>query len=246
GVLVGLAAGAKPWAIVAVAPVLIGLPHGRLRAAAGALASAALVGAPVILGAAPGTVSSAPTGLLFKPFQLGWLLGHHVPLTPEFPLAGSRRPPQWLANAAHPAIVLVTLAMSLAWWRLTAGRPERRDVLLMLALVLLVRCMLDPWNIPYYELPFALALVTWEVHARRGLVPWVSLAAVVCAWTSMTILPSHVSPDALNLAYLAWSVPLAGALALRLVDARALARLTRPLAALAERHLPTLTAGRTA
>jgi hypothetical protein len=246
GLLVGLAAGCKPWAIVAVAPVLVSLPSGRGRAAAGALAGAVLVGAPVLLGAAPGTASAAPTGAIFKPFQLWWLLGHHVAPTPDYPLPGSRRPPSWLGQAAHPAIVVATLALTLAWARRTAGRPERRDVLLMLTLVLLLRCMLDPWNIPYYELPFALALTAWEVHERATPLPWLALAATALAWTSMTILPSHLSPDALNVAYLAWTVPLAAALGLRLFDARALARLTRPLAALAQRHLPTLTAGRTA
>ena len=36
----------------------------------------------------------------------------------------------------------------------------------MLALALLLRCMLDPWDLVYYHLPLVVALAAWE--ARRG------------------------------------------------------------------------------
>src|SRR5205807_4226683 len=39
----------------------------------------------------------------------------------------------------------------------------RRDALLLLALLLALRCMLDPWDISYYWLPFLLAVLGWEV-----------------------------------------------------------------------------------
>ena len=48
------------------------------------------------------------------------------------------------------------------------GGPERNrdDVLGVLALAFLLRCMLDPWNLVYYHLPLVVALAAWE--ARRG------------------------------------------------------------------------------
>ena len=45
-------------------------------------------------------------------------------------------------------------------------RARRDDALALLALALLLRCALDPWNLVYYHLPCALALVAWET--RRG------------------------------------------------------------------------------
>ena len=39
--------------------------------------------------------------------------------------------------------------------------------MLLLALVLLLRCALDPWNNLYYRLPFLLALMAYEVCSGR-------------------------------------------------------------------------------
>ena len=33
---------------------------------------------------------------------------------------------------------------------------------MLLMLVLLLRCMLDPWDISYYALPILIALIAWE------------------------------------------------------------------------------------
>jgi len=105
--------------------------------------------------------------------------------------------------------------------------------------VLLLRCLLDPWNTSYYEIPFLLALTAWEIHARRGL-PLLALAATALAWTTLTLTPRHWSPDAQSLAFLAWSVPLALGMALRLARPVSFARLVAPASAALQRRLPTL------
>jgi hypothetical protein len=123
--------------------------------------------------------------------------------------------------------VLVPLALCL----LLAGRLRSRqwtDGLLLLALVLLLRCVLDPWNVVYYELPFLLALTAWEVHARRG-VPVISIAATLLCWVTLEQLPQQISPDAQALAFLAWSVPFALALVLRLAAPERFERLLRAI-----------------
>jgi hypothetical protein len=79
------------------------------------------------------------------------------------------------------------------------------------------------------------------VHARRS-PPWLSLASAACAWATLVLLPGHSSPDSQALAYLAWSVPLAAALGTRLLAPAWWERATRPAAALAQRHLPALSA----
>ena len=42
------------------------------------------------------------------------------------------------------------------------------DVLALLALLFLLRCLLDPVDNAYYHVPFLLALVAWEGLTRRG------------------------------------------------------------------------------
>jgi hypothetical protein len=53
--------------------------------------------------------------------------------------------------------------------------------LLLLTLLLALRCLLDPWDISYYALPFLLALVTWE-SVSFDRVPVLSLVAALGAW----------------------------------------------------------------
>ena len=115
----------------------------------------------------------------------------------------------------RPLTVLLPLALSLLMARRLRSRPWT-DVLLLLALVLLLRCLIDPWNISYYELPFLLALLTWELHARSE-PPLLSLAASFLAWLTLVRLPLLLDPDLEAAAFLAWSVPLALLLTVRLV-----------------------------
>ncbi len=98
-----------------------------------------------------------------------------------------------------------------------ARRPGRgrADGLLLLALVLLLRCILDPWNIGYYELPFLLALIAWEVHARAG-PPFVALTATLLCYLTLQGTSSIVSLDLQAAGFLAWSVPFAAAMLVRL------------------------------
>ena len=67
----------------------------------------------------------------------------------------------------HPLIVLLAVPAH----RCFGGRSRRRtpdDVLALLALLFLLRCLLDPVNNAYYHVPFLLSLVAWEGLTRRG------------------------------------------------------------------------------
>ena len=82
----------------------------------------------------------------------------------------SRRAWSWCASATvslRPWCALLLLTLSLS--------------LLLLSLVLALRCVLDPWDISYYALPFLFALTTWEVLGARRL-PVVSLLATFATW----------------------------------------------------------------
>jgi hypothetical protein len=99
--------------------------------------------------------------------------------------------------------------------RVRRATSSREDVLLLLALILLLRCMLDPFNNIYYALPFLTALLFWETLAARR-VPVLTLGSTVALWIIFQKLPRLITPDLQSLAYLAWALPVGFGLALRL------------------------------
>jgi hypothetical protein len=243
GALLGAALANKPWAVVAVVPVLLMLPGGRRLALAAAVAVAALLVAPILLfsgGAVTSTVAVArASGAIFQPWELWWFLGEHghrvMGLYGTHP--GYRTPPSWVTRASHPLVVLMPVATALLVAR-RRGALSAAEGLALLALALQLRCLLDTWNAVYYAIPACLALVAWEVHARRA--PVVALAATALTWCSFELLPRAVGPDAQAAGYLAWSVPLAAGLALLLLRPVAWSRATARAADVARRQLPTL------
>jgi hypothetical protein len=243
GLLLGLAVANKPWALVAVAPVLVALPTRPLRAGLVAAAVAATVMAPLMLtgtGATGGMTSAGAAatsaGGFSKPLSITWFLGKRIAKDALGQLpAGSREPPAWVAKISRPAIVLVAAALSALWWR---RRDRAASPLGLLALALMVRCVLDPWNLPYYHLPFLLALLAWETHSARR-APFATLA-VAGFLQLIEAVHGQISPDALAATY--GTVALPGLVLLTLAvlaPARAQA-LGRPVTRWLTRLLPTL------
>jgi hypothetical protein len=218
GALLGLAVGGKLWAVVAVAPVLLTLRGGRAQAVtiAGAIGCALILvpsALQLMIGADSVTAATAQsTGGFARPGQVWWFLG--AP-DPAFPTAGWRKPPEWVSQWSHPLVVAGAVLLALVAWSRSRTFDTERG-LLLLAAVLLVRCLLDAWNFPYYEAPFLLALLAWEVHARPGL-PWRSLIATTVCWLTMVKLMPVLEPDLHSLSYLAWSVPVLACLVARVV-----------------------------
>jgi hypothetical protein len=156
-----------------------------------------------------------------------------------------RRLPAAKAALARPLVVVAAVVLTFVFW-LRRGRVMGDDTFGLLALLLLLRCLLDPTDNDYYHTPFLLSLLAWEGMRIRG-VPAVSLLAVLGLWA--TISSPWLSPESLgdqfyavnNAFYLAWTLPLATWLAFVLFvrgsegDARKLAipclrrsQLTRP------------------
>src|SRR5205807_3131912 len=100
--------------------------------------------------------------------------------------AGYRTPPGWVNQVAHPLIVATMLPLTLLCVRVRrrAGPRAPQDALLLLALLLLVRCVLDPWDISYYSLPFLIAFLVWEA-LTHGRPPVFALLASVLAWFTL-------------------------------------------------------------
>jgi hypothetical protein len=76
--------------------------------------------------------------------------------------------------------------------------------------------VLDTWDTVYYLLPFVLALLAWEVRSESDHPPLLALSSSVLAWISFQWLPLHVSADAQAALFLAWTLPLAAVLSLKL------------------------------
>jgi hypothetical protein len=226
GVLLGLAIANKEWALLATGPVLLALAPGRrLWCLASAGVSAALVLVPLALVSSGGFLAStraaaAPSAsVIFQPWQLWWFFGHHGALVHG--LFGAVKPgyrvaPAWTGAISHPLVLLAGLAIAAALWRRAL---REQDALLALTLALLLRCLLDTWDTSYYTIPFLLALLAWEVSDNPCRPPVLALACTVLAWASFQWLPEHASADLQSAAFLAWSVPLAGWLGLRLLSA---------------------------
>jgi Glycosyltransferase family 87 len=229
GVLLGLAIANKEWALLAIGPVLLTLPaKHRLRclASAGAIATAVLL--PLTLSASGGFAASAQNVAvaktsIFQPWQIWWFFGYHGPSVYGLfgmPLVDYRTGPAWAGVISHPLIVAVGFALAGALW-LRQGRSARgiseRDALLLLAVALLLRCLLDTWNTGYYMLPCMLALLAWEVSGARRRPPVLTLVGVVLPWICLHELSAHGgNPDLQAVLFLAWTLPLAAALSLRL------------------------------
>jgi hypothetical protein len=215
GTLLGLAIANKAWGLLAVGPVLLALPHGRRQAMAIAGGLALCLTLPVVLASEPGTAGSASalhaTGDFF-PWQVWWFFGATGDVWHG--AAGdtvARSAPAWLGPIPHPLIVALAVPFSWLAWR------RGGDPVLLLALLFLLRCVLDPWNNIYYALPLVIALAAWE-GSRERRAPYVALTVLVATFIAIDRMRGVVSPDVASAFYLAWAIPLGGYLTWRLVD----------------------------
>jgi hypothetical protein len=227
GALLGLAIANKEWAVLAVGPVLLALPPGRrARCLLVTGATAAVLLAPLALVASGGFVASTRTiaapgaSAIFQPWQVWWFLGHHGAVVHG--LYGMAKPgyrigPAWTSTVSHPSVLLVGLVPAAVLWPISRSRalPEG-DALLALSLVLLLRCLLDTWDAGYYPLPFVLALTAWEAGRPSQSLPALGLLSTALVWISFQWLPLHATADVQAACFLAWSLPLAGWMCLRL------------------------------
>lgn len=238
GVLLGLAVANKAWAVLAIGPVLLALGAGRWRATGVAAVVAALILAPIALLAGRTGAPQGITGAIFHPQQVWWFFGAHGEAVQSFSglRPGYRVAPDWLNGISHPLIVLLAVPLSAVWWR---GRHDRRDALGLLVLLMLLRCVLDPWDSVYYALPFLLALLAWDALDRQR-VPWATLTATLLVWVSFELAPQILAPDGQAVAYLGWAVPACALVALRLFAPARAAALRDAARTHGERWLPTL------
>ncbi len=218
-VLLGLAVASKQWAVVAVLPALLALPEARLRTAILAAAVAAVLFLPAVI-AAPGSffgVQSqvAGTGRVVTPWSAWYPAATSESET--YVVDGTKlvaeveNAPPLADPLSHPLIVLLALAVPLAVG-LRRGLPlAASDAFALLALLALLRCVLDPVDNLYYQAPLLLALIGWDAFTARGL-PLRSLLGAGVALLFWRAWHDLSDPTAFNLAYLSLALGLGSAL----------------------------------
>jgi hypothetical protein len=269
-VLGGLAAGSKPWAVIAL-PVILLAAHDRRSAVRAAL----LAGVSAVAILTPGFIAGGTdivrgtavtaNGGVFRPDNVFWFAGPTNPHwnpdgapaaatqrggglvppavadLPASALWAQRLEPAWVGRVSHPAVVVSAVLFAVAFWRRRPQIERRSDLLLVLSGVCWWRCLLDTWNVHYYVLASLLALALWETD--RGRPPIVAIAATATAWTSLQIYPASSStPDLHTALYLGWAVPFGCGLLLRACYPAAFARVADRCISPWAARLPTLAA----
>lgn len=221
GLLLGLAVATKAPSLLAAGPALIAAGPRWRRTAAIAFAAAAVTLAPLAVNGLEHTRAVArgatTTGGIFQPDQAFWFLGSRTPpaAVARGAEASYRFAPHWITSLTHPLIIVTGVLLSLAWLVVRRRRiGDRADVLLLAAAAFHLRCLLDPWNLDYYAISAVLALLCWEVLARRR-PPLFSLALAIAVSVTFRRIPYYLDPDQQTALYLAWSVPVAALMAIR-------------------------------
>lgn len=217
GLLLGAAIATKQWALLAIAPTLLALPRARGQTALTALLAAALLTLPMFLGDTGRFLAQThAAGFAWggeTPTNIWWAFAHQtgVLMTPTGP-EPVYAIPHWLATLSHPLAVVLSVAVSIRYWRHRGGR-QSHDALELLALLFLIRCLFDPFTISYHHAPFVIALLSFEALRRRG-IPLVSLYAALGLWSMSKFVAPALDTTLLYRAYIAWALPLAAYLAM--------------------------------
>jgi hypothetical protein len=230
GLMLGAALATKQWAALAVVPALIAAPAGtRVRLALTAAAMAAALTVPMLAAdpdrfqAAQEMVSSASSYThtvtatnLWWPFASQSTdegidgFGQTTTIT-QYSL------PDDVGRVLHLGVIAVALALSLLYAR-RRGRGNPDDLLQLVALLFLLRCVLDPLTFSYHHVPFLIALISFE--ALRRPVPVLSAVAIGALLLMNEVVVPLGEPVLINAFYLAWTIPLAGVMALSLFAPR--------------------------
>jgi hypothetical protein len=223
GLALGLAIATKQWALIAVVPTLLAAPvASRARVAVVGAVSALAVYLPFValdphafLVATRGEahVESASVN------ETMWLFAAHdrrlhVAGSPTLTYHGIGN---WVPPLSHALIVLAAVPFAVVLWR---KRMAAAQVLALLALLFLLRCVLDPVDQDYFHAPFVLALLATEVSA--GVFPALTLFAVGGLSLSFGVLHGVADPWVSALVYLGWTGVVAAALVARIfgIDVR--------------------------
>jgi hypothetical protein len=226
GLLLALAVSTKQWAVLAILPAMLAAPPGgRLRLRLGLLATLTTLALMVPLAVANperfahnARQAEGATHHASR-YSVWWLFSsaesETVSLGTEVHEVTVHRLPRHLAGLGRPLTIASAVLLCLLYAR-RRSRPE--DLFGLLALVLLLRCVLDPLDNAYYHVAFLLSLLAWESLTMSGL-PTLTLISAAALWGTFR----HallVAPALNNGFYLSWTVGIAAWLGLCLFAPR--------------------------
>ncbi|MGN6587591.1 MAG: glycosyltransferase 87 family protein [Solirubrobacterales bacterium] len=207
----GLAVASKQWAVIGALPVLLVLPAHRLKtgiiaaAIAGALFLPSIVASPDSFLGAQKVASGTPQNGVAGPLSAWYPMASSTTVVSsvhgEHFVAHVEHAPELAASVSHSLIVLLALALPLvvAWRRGLPLSPS--DGFALLALLALLRCVLDPVDNLYYHEPLLLAFVGWDAVSPRT-APLRTLLAVAAALVLSSAWRGDTGLSALNAVYL--------------------------------------------
>jgi hypothetical protein len=206
GVALGLAIIDKPWAVLAIAPVLLAARRRPVAVCTSAGAVCAVwFGLAFALAPAHGAQLLGLV-LVAHPQEVWWPFAHlHAApgVTPAYFL------PALISDHAREVVVLLSIPLALP----LARRRDRsaNDCIALMALLFLLRCALDPSDHVYYHVPFVIALAAWE--ARTGRLPLLTMTAIGGLWLVFHPLAAVAAPNVQFLTYMALTLPLVALMA---------------------------------
>jgi hypothetical protein len=215
GLALGAALATKEWTLLAVPPLaVIATRADWRRVFAPAAVVAIVLVAPMVI-ASPTTFKDAHVarvrtiGIYGSPYSVWWRFGDRQVI------ARSRggesyvvHPPKAATRLVRPVTLVLAVVLSFLYWR-RRKRGSPFEVLALLALILLLRDVLDTVTFPYHHIPALMTIACWEVFARRRF-PFVAMAATVCLQLTFREIDDFYT---LNTIYLAWALPLVAYLA---------------------------------
>lgn len=231
-VVLALAVATKQWAVLAFVPmVALTAPGARLRTAAITAGIAAALLSPLAV-ANPGGFSEAVRSAAApdSPARAESVWWRFADQDPDPNAAVNGRVLKSLDDVARTSAAVVLGLVLIAGTYLLRRRFGLSVALRLLALTFLLRCMLDPYNLPYYHAAFLAALLASEALSRAR-IPGTALAGVALfvAWMQLKL---HYNANfaVRNVIYLVWTIPFAAVLARQLWTDR-----LRPLGVVASR-----------
>jgi hypothetical protein len=195
----------KQWGVLVVIPVALTLGREQLRRGAAIVVGiVAVIAIPLLAVDSTSLWDSLKRmadirGTFVLPPSVWWPFTHAQPGFDP----GHNHMPDWLGLTARPLLIAVCVAVPLILAQRARLDPVRR-LPALLALVLLLRCMLDPLDNSSYHVPFFMAVLTMSALAG-SLAP--ALVATVALWLTRRF--GEISPAALSAYYLCWTVPFA-------------------------------------
>jgi hypothetical protein len=230
GVALGCAIINKPWGVLAIAPVLLAGQSSLRRLSVGAIA-VVVPWLALAYGLDPSRMfhamrAASSLAIVAHPADVWWPLDHAVRRPGITPYYAATR--ILIDHARELAVLLVLpLSLPLVLGRMAGRRPPGArggivaqlrasavdprtavdSALALLALLLLLRCMLDPSDHVYYHLPFLLALLAWESRVSRA--PVRALLAAGLLWLVFHTISGIAGLSVQYVAYMLVTVPFA-------------------------------------